>query len=65
MENYIIKTSWSMEHVAKGRLATPVTRKLNTGLQLSAETLFSKGTICMSGSSQDDLILSGLFFGLY
>lgn len=65
MENYIIKTNWSMEHAAKGRFATPVTRRLNTEFQLSAEILFSKSTIYMSGSSQDDLILSDLFFGLY
>lgn len=65
MESYIIKTNWSMEHVATGRFATPVTRKLNTGFQLSAETLFSKSTICMSGSSQDDLILSDFFFWVY
>lgn len=27
MENYLIKTNWSMEHVAKVRSTTPVTRK--------------------------------------
>lgn len=65
MENYLIKTNWSMEHVAKVRPTTPVTRKWNIRFQLSAETLLSKSTICMSGSLQDDLILNGLFFGLY
>ena len=39
METYIIKTKWTMEHVAKGRFAIPATKELKIRFKPPAEAV--------------------------